>query len=184
MRFSFLLILIFLISPVSYASEQMAIWPEETTLDGQTYNKEQINQLFLDGIFVKDTLNQTGDGLNLTLSPFGEGVGPLKAEKIKINYPWLHKHIYPDSIPRLLVVNKWVKPIRIAFGMPNKLRPLKDEYEAFYIEKQSDEYYVSLMQSELIKDLEGVISDFTPDIEKLINLPVSYIPHDKNIIPL
>ncbi|MFN3825994.1 MAG: hypothetical protein ACK4NR_00010 [Micavibrio sp.] len=178
--FFFILLLIFQTSSASYANEQIAALPEAVMLDGHAYKKEQINQSFLDAVFVKDVLNQTDDGLNLTLSPFSEGVGPLEAEKIRNNYPWLYKHIYPDSLPRLLVVNKWVKPIRIALGMPNNLRPLKDKYEAFYIEKKSDEYFTSLMQSELIKDLEGVISDFAPDIEKLINLPVNYVSQDQN----
>lgn len=43
------------------------------------------------------------------------------------SYPWLYPHLVPErGLPKPLAVNKWVQPIKIAFGMPNDLEPFEE----------------------------------------------------------
>lgn len=45
-------------------------------------------------------------------------------EYFKKTYPWLHEYLYRElGTPRVNVINKWTKPVRISIGYPNGLKP-------------------------------------------------------------
>lgn len=45
------------------------------------------------------------------------------ADDLDQYYPWLKPLLYPEKLPRFAAVSKWSAPVRIAFDIPNDLKP-------------------------------------------------------------
>lgn len=196
-------LLALLLSVQTASAQQQPLIPAEVQLDGDKFVDHRLRSSFMGSVFTRSILNEFSyKGSENIFFPilYGSG-GFYSKENIKIYYPWMSPYLYPEGpLPKLMVINKWNKPVRITFGMPNQLEPLAgpksntnvlwgdlilNKVENTDIEKfkQSDE---GLALEKHIVNLSGALSNLT-------GLRISYVSEDVgkdyseiriNIIPL
>ncbi|MCM2342981.1 MAG: hypothetical protein NDJ24_00300 [Alphaproteobacteria bacterium] len=181
----------FLLCPVPVFAEDSAnqknvvtehssgLWPDEITLDGQVFKKDQLNQAFLDAVFIADVLNKRGEQLVLGIPVEMPRDWILHPETLKVGYPWLYPHVYPqDGLPRTLSANKWVKPVRISFGMPNGLKPYVPNKmlgtDTLFYSNVNVEEIERFFDTPVAHDIVNDISEISSVLNDLTGLNVSF----------
>jgi len=106
----------------------------------------------------------------------------LNEKKIKQAYPWLAPFIFRgNNAPKSAVINKWNKPIRVSMGYPNDLESpnttkLGQDDEALWpIFSSALEINDPAKEKIVVDEIERV----APELSRLINLPVKYVPHEQ-----
>lgn len=123
----------------------------------------------------------------------------LHSDDIRVTqsaYPWLYPHLVPENgLPKPLAVNKWTQPIRIAFGMPNDLKPYEDapengkrvfklvyprllegKWTGFHF--AINDHIADIKSYDSFSVVENEIKGFAEAVSPIVGLPVSYIAPD------
>jgi|GEM_PF-2146113 hypothetical protein len=181
-----LLVLAMVIPVVSHAEDAVA--RASVVLDGQEFKRDQLERAFFSSVFTKDILNEPVDGIIQFNYPddFDDSVDDFLGRKnLRENFPWLYPHIYIQTPPRLLSVNKWNQPIRISFGMPNDLERYNKEgtvYAVFDLWGSREKDVTLFKGSDRFKLLEDQIVRFSKDISDQSKIDISYLPRDHETI--
>lgn len=170
-----LLVLAMVIPVVSHAEDAVA--PASVVLDGQEFKRDQLERAFFSSVFTKDILNDVRGRIQFNYpDDFDDSVDDFLGRKnLSKNYPWLYPHIYITDLPKLLAVNKWVRPIRISFGMPKGVNGANN----FNYGNTSEVEINSFKSSENFSSLEKQMSFLAQDISELSQIDITYLPHDQ-----
>lgn len=128
-----------LLSAAYYTNTEVrSIIPNELVLDGRTYTdgnggigKHRLIENFL-LTATATSFGKPGAMYYTPLSARSEISDFYNPEIFKRNYPWLYPYLYETKDhPSLLSINKWVKPVRISLGLPNRYQSFGKENKAF-----------------------------------------------------
>lgn len=180
-----LLVLAMVIPVVSHAEDAVA--RASVVLDGQEFKRDQLERAFFSSVFTKDILNDVRGRIQFNYpDDFDDSVDDFLGRKnLRENFPWLYPHIYIQTPPRLLSVNKWNQPIRISFGMPNDLERYNKEgtvYAVFDLWGSREKDVTLFKGSDRFKLLEDQIVRFSKDISDQSKIDISYLPRDHETI--
>lgn len=147
------------------------------------HREDVLKRLFLDSVITSQTYHDKllhPDDIAVTQSA----------------YPWLYPHLVPENgLPKPLAVNKWTQPIRIAFGMPNDLKPFEDapqngkrafklidpqllggKWTGFYF--AINDRIADIKNYDRFSVVENEIKVFAEVVSPIVGIPVSYIAPD------
>ncbi|MCL4677703.1 MAG: hypothetical protein KJ017_03810 [Alphaproteobacteria bacterium] len=148
------------------------------------HREDVLKRLFLDSVITSQTYND-------------QLLHPADIAVTEFAYPWLYPHLVPENgLPKPLALNKWTQPIRIAFGMPNDLKPfdqasekgkrvfkfvdsptLEGKWTGFYF--KINDRVADMRSYRGFPVIENEIKAFAEAVSPVIGLPVSYLPPDK-----
>lgn len=107
-------------------------------------------------------------------------------ETFRIQYPWLFEYRYrTQGIPRYVAINKWTKPVRISFGLPNDMEPLplskginrKEEFIQFTTSRYDS------FPADLWAKVENEVASLIPALQDMTGLSISFVPYEKEKAP-
>lgn len=170
-----LLVLAMVIPVVSHAEDAVA--PASVVLDGQEFKRDQLERAFFSSVFTKDILNDAVKGkIDFGLGSYVDG-GSSLSKYISQNFPWLHPHIFPQTeLPKILAINKWVKPVQISFGMPNDMKPLSNQENKQFRLLFSPHDSRTLSDVDLDHSYSELLSDMSSKLGHLSGISVRYFP--------
>lgn len=100
-------------------SKNSGLLQENVTLGGIDYTDKEVEEAFLSA-----ALSERSEFARDQVPGFFLDDNHLKPERLSVEFPWLYKFIHrKGDVPQYSTINKWAKPPRIAFGMPNRLGP-------------------------------------------------------------
>lgn len=170
-----LLVLAMVIPVVSHAEDAVA--PASVVLDGQEFKRDQLERAFFSSVFTKDILNDAVKGkIDFGLGSYVDG-GSSLSKYISQNFPWLNPHIFPQTeLPKILAINKWVKPVQISFGMPNDMKPLSNQENKQFRLLFSPHDSRTLSDVDLDHSYSKLLSDMSSKLGHLSGISVRYFP--------
>lgn len=179
--------------------------PDKVTLDGVEYTRYEIVTTFLKSAISADI--SVGQGLfdNALVPPLMSSDETDDAlatpEGYRVQYPWLYEYLYREKgMSRYVAINKWdsTKPLRIALGFPNDLKPYdwlrlpiapseglavfnaNQETmglpKVFAVESAFVEQSLAAPDERAVQIAEKEIASFSVELSGLTGLDISYVP--------
>lgn len=146
-------------------------------------NSLSYNQADVVGAFLQSTMSADA-GRFRNFVPNGYSPDPSKAddffrpERFKAAYPWLYPLLYENrESPKMLVVNKWVKPLRIGIGLPNDFQTYDgSENPDFGLFIHSSNYTLP-EYTKAQGFVEEEAKEIVPHLAQLTGLDIKYVPN-------
>jgi len=152
-------------------------FPKTFQIDGTEIAREDFAKTFIEAVSVPITYNPH----NLVPT----------ADIDYDAYPWFYSHAYPEKgLPTSLAVNKWVKDIRISFGVPYDMKPFNasiidgkraTDYETwpvvnkrYIVQKYFAKHNSGIKKQDDFQALEGEVKETAKVLDELLPVSVSY----------